>query len=714
METTQALLKQYYGYDEFRPGQEQIIDSLLQGKDTVAIMPTGAGKSVCFQIPALLLPGVTLVISPLISLMKDQVDGLTDQGVPATYINSTLANSEIDRRLSLVRDGRYKLVYIAPERLNAEWFKTAMGDITISMVAVDEAHCVSQWGHDFRPSYRGISSFITGLPQRPVIGAFTATATPEVKQDIVALLSLRRPEVYVTGFDRPNLFFRVLRGEDKPRFVANYVKQNVNQSGIIYVATRKEVDGLWELLNSQGLPAGRYHAGLSDEERAVQQEKFLYDDVRVMVATNAFGMGIDKSNVRYVVHYNMPKNMEGYYQEAGRGGRDGELSECILLFGAQDILLQKYMIEKSVENPDRQNYELSRLQEMIDYCHTPECLRYYILRYFGEQIDDDECGQCGNCCDDYEKIDITVDAQKVLSCVYRLQERFGVTIVADVLKGSNNQRIRQLGLDKLSTYGLFNDRPLADIKILIQRLIATQYLQLTGGHYPVVQLSPRALPVLKGQLQVWQKTFTKRTPAADDGLFEQLRQLRKQIANRENVPPYIIFSDLTLKELSKFCPVDKETLRNIKGVGEVKLQKYGDEFLAVINQYVAEHPPAKAGEEAVTATKPANKTADKTPSHLVTLQLHQQGITMADIAQQRELTATTVQSHLLRCADEGHTIDWDQLIPPEAEQLVLAKIKELGTSLKLLKQALPDEIEYNVIKAVVSKHAQAARKKLKY
>lgn len=712
METAQSLLKKYYGYDEFRPGQAQVIASLLNGTDTVAIMPTGAGKSVCFQIPALLLPGITLVVSPLISLMKDQVDGLVSQGISATYINSSLTNTEIARRLNQVRDGQFKLVYIAPERLNAEWFKTVLGDLTISMVAVDEAHCVSQWGHDFRPSYRGISSFIAMLPSRPLIGAFTATATPEVKQDIIALLSLQQPEVYVTGFDRTNLFFRVLRGEDKQKFAVNYVRQNTNQSGIIYAATRKEVDGLYEILSRSGLLVGRYHAGMSDEERAKQQEKFIYDDVRVMVATNAFGMGIDKSNVRYVVHYNMPKNMESYYQEAGRSGRDGEPSECILLFGAQDILLQKFMIEKSVENPERQNHELSKLQDMIDYCHTPECLRYYILRYFGERIDADECGRCGNCCDDYEKIDITVDAQKVLSCVYRLQERFGVTIVADVLKGSGNQRIRQLGLDKLSTYGLFNDRPLADIKILIQRLIATQYLQLTGGRYPVVQLTPRALPVLKGQVQVWQKTFTKRQPIADDTLFEQLRQVRKRIAEREKVPPYIIFSDLTLKELSKFWPGDKEAMRNIKGVGEVKLQKYGDEFLAVINQYVAEHPDAGANKEAAPATKLANGIADKTPSHLVTLQLHQQEITVSEIAQRRELTVTTVQSHLLRCADEGHAIDWEQLIAPEDEQLVLAKIKDLGVaSLKLLKQALPEEMEYNVIKAVLSKHAQARREK---
>lgn len=702
MEKAQQVLKKYYGYNEFRPGQARVIASLLQERDTVAIMPTGAGKSICFQIPAMLLPGLTIVVSPLISLMKDQVDGLISQGLPATYINSSLSNTEMNERISQLRDNQFKLLYIAPERLDAEWFKTVLGNLTISMIAVDEAHCVSQWGHDFRPSYQGLQAFIGSLPKRPIIGAFTATATPEVKDDMITLLSLQQPAVHVTGFDRPNLFFQVLRGEDRQKFIINYVKINGKQSGIIYAATRKEVDSLYKLLLRQGVLAGRYHAGLSDQERASQQEKFLYDDIRVMVATNAFGMGIDKSNVRYVIHYNMPKNMEAYYQEAGRGGRDGEPSDCILLFSAQDILLQKFLIEKSVMDPKRNNHELKKLQDMIDYCNTPECLRYYILRYFGETTEAEECGQCGNCNDDSEKVDITIDAQKVLSCIYRMQERFGVTMVAEVLKGSNNQKVRQFSFQSLSTYGLFAERSINEIKTLIQRLVATQYLQLEGGQYPVVKLAPKAIPVLKGQAQVWQKVLVERKKETDDTLFEVLRRLRKQLADGEKVPPYVIFSDATLKEMSQYYPCDEEAMRNIKGIGEVKLQKYGQPFIEVITQYVAEHPTDKS---VAVPQKHAVRKENEPPSHLITLSMFQQGRSLPEIAASRGLTSTTVQNHLVRCAAEGHSVNWDAIIPPEYEELVLSKIKELGTeTLKPIKEALPKEVDYSVIKAVMCKH----------
>lgn len=586
MRAAKQLLKQYYGYDEFRPGQAEVITSLVNGCDTVAIMPTGAGKSLCFQIPAMLLPGLTLVISPLISLMKDQVDNLKNIGIPATYINSSLTNEQFWQRVQGIRANQYKLVYVAPERLAIDFFQQTLEMVSLSMIVIDEAHCVSQWGHDFRPSYRTIGQFINGLPVRPVIGAFTATATPAVKDDIVNLLALRQPAVRVVGFDRPNLFFQVLRGEDKPRFVLSYLQTNAAQSGIIYAATRKEVDGLYERLQKKGYAVGRYHAGLSDEERRRQQDKFLYDDIRVMVATNAFGMGIDKSNVRYVIHYNMPASIEAYYQEAGRGGRDGEPSECILLFGPQDALLQKFLIDKSVQSPERKQLELHKLQEMVDYCHTPDCLRNYILRHFGETPVTDNCGNCANCADDSEVVDITIDAQKVFSCVYRLHERYGITTVAGVLKGANNQRIRQLGLDQLSTYGLFADRSLAEIKVLIQRLAATDYLTLTDSDYPVVKLTPKSIPVLKNQAQVWQKTLAPRRQAPDDTLFEKLRELRRTIAQREQVPPYVVFADSTLKEMSLYRPTDEAGMRRIKGVGELKLKKYAKEFLAVIGGQV--------------------------------------------------------------------------------------------------------------------------------
>jgi ATP-dependent DNA helicase RecQ len=584
LEKARSFLKKYYGYEEFRPGQEQIIADLLGGKDTLAIMPTGAGKSLCFQLPAMLLPGVTLVISPLISLMKDQVDGLANQGISATFINSSLANAEVRERLYQVRSGKYKLVYVAPERLETDSFQAALSELTISMLAVDEAHCVSQWGHDFRPSYQSIRPFIDRLPERPVIGAFTATATLEVKADIINLLLLSQPGIHVTGFDRPNLSFSVLRGEDKQKFVLNYLTEKDRQPGIIYAATRKEVDGLYQLLKKKGFAVGHYHAGLSDEQRNREQEQFLYDDIRVMVATNAFGMGIDKSNVRYVIHYNMPKNMEAYYQEAGRSGRDGEPGECILLFGQQDIMLQKFLIDKSVEDPARKQHELRKLQAMVDYCHTPECLRGYILNYFGE-IATSDCGNCGNCDQEGEQVDVTVDAQKALSCVYRMKERFGIALVAEVLKGSKNKKVLQLGFDSLPTYGLFAERKLQDIKTLLQRLVATGFLSLTESEYPVLKLTQQAIPVLRNQTAVHQKVVQAPKREADNTLFEALRQLRKSLAERDRVPPYVVFADSTLREMCQYCPQNETDLRRIKGVGDMKLERYGKEFIAAIRQH---------------------------------------------------------------------------------------------------------------------------------
>lgn len=581
------ILQKFYGYEDFRPGQKKVVESLLNRNDTVAIMPTGAGKSICFQIPALLFEGVTLVISPLISLMKDQVDSLCQLGIAAVYINSSVSKAQLYKDLQDISAGFYKIIYIAPERLTSEYLPDSFKNLNISMVAVDEAHCLSQWGHDFRPSYRNILNFTNSLRIKPIISAFTATATPEVKTDIINLLGLKQPNVFVTGFDRPNLYFSVLRGEVKDKFVIDYVKKHQDEAGIIYVGTRKDVDALQVLLEIKGIKAGRYHAGMTDEERNQMQEDFLYDNLSVMVATNAFGMGIDKPNVRYVIHYNMPKNMEAYYQEAGRAGRDGLSGNCILLYSPQDTQLQKFLISKSTESEIRQQLEYKRLQSMVDYCHTPQCLRAFILHYFGEFDVEEHCDNCSNCKLEGELIDITIDAQKVLSCVYRMHERFGVKMIAEVLKGSKSAKVRQFNFERLSTYGLMKERKLKDISDLILRLSAMQYLDITESQYPVVTLNELSWQVLRGQKKVWQKMVIVKKVKAKGELFEALRSLRKELATKEKLPPYMIFSDATLTQMATDKPTDLELMKNIRGVGEFKLQKYGEEFLTVIKSYIS-------------------------------------------------------------------------------------------------------------------------------
>ncbi|MCL6591618.1 MAG: DNA helicase RecQ [Firmicutes bacterium] len=588
------LLKKHYGYPSFREGQAAIIESILAGNDVCAIMPTGAGKSICFQIPALLFPGLTLVISPLISLMKDQVDALKDVAIPSTFINSSLSWKEVLARIRKARAGEYRLLYVAPERLEAESFGDLVQSLeqSVSLVAIDEAHCVSQWGHDFRPSYRQIGPFIQQLPVRPIVAAFTATATEEVKDDIIKLLGLVKPAVYITGFDRPNLAFGVVRGGNKKDYVLNYLAGHPRHPGIIYAATRKEVENLYKLLQKKGLQVGKYHAGLTDAERIEAQEAFIYDDIRVMVATNAFGMGIDKSNVRFVIHYNLPKNMEAYYQEAGRAGRDGAPGECILLFAPQDIILQKYLIEQTVLAPARKRNELQKLQTMVEYAHTTRCLRKFILEYFGEANPPEECGNCSNCNGDNELMDITTEAEKVFSCVIRMKERYGVAMIAEVLKGARTKKLLDLKLDKLTTYGIMAESKLTDIKDLINRLVAEDYLALSGGEYPVVKIRPKAIAVIKKQAQVWQKVPRKEEEAVDTParsqaeLFERLRQLRKELATREQVPPYIIFADITLQEMAANMPTDLQSMRAIKGVGDAKLEKYGPAFIQVIQEFL--------------------------------------------------------------------------------------------------------------------------------
>lgn len=706
LEKALQTLKKYYGYSSFREGQEQIITNILQGHDTLGIMPTGGGKSICFQIPALLFPGLTLVISPLISLMKDQVDTLNSIGIPAAFVNSTLSQGEVTERIRDASMGKYKILYVAPERLESGLFRAITGAMDISLVAVDEAHCISQWGHDFRPSYRNIAPFIQSLPNRPIVVAFTATATEEVNRDIVNLLGMKSSSVFVLGFNRKNLFFSVIRGQNKKDFVIDFLAANRGQPGIIYAATRKEVDNLYGVLAKKGYPVGRYHAGMSDADRLQTQEAFIYDNISIMVATNAFGMGIDKSNVRYVIHYNMPKNMEAYYQEAGRAGRDGDPGQCILLFNPQDIMLQKFLIEQTISSPDRQAGEYKKLQIMIDYCHTSGCLREYILTYFGETVGFNNCGNCSNCNDNSELNDITVEAQKIFSCIKRMHERFGTSMVAEVLKGSQNKKVIQFGFECLSTYGLMNQYTLKEIKDIINVLIAEDYIYLTEGQYPVVKIRPRAIPVLKGEAQVWQRIQKKQEHIKEDeSLFELLRALRKEIAVAENVPPYVVFPDSALREMCAFLPIDRPSMLAIKGVGQVKFQNYGERFLAVIQEYVNEHNLATENGRIQTAAAEDQEPDKSQPSHLSSYEMYLAGRTIQEIAKLRNLTPVTIENHIIRCGAEGHPVDWDKIIPAKYEGLILDTVRDLGSEkLRPLKDALPDEVDYFAIRAVICKY----------
>ena len=716
-----SVLKKYYGYDNFRPGQRELIDAILAGRDVLGIMPTGGGKSICYQVPALLLDGITLVISPLISLMKDQVDTLKEYGIAAELINSTLSISEFREIISQAKNGAYKLLYVAPERLETDSFIELVQSIPISMVAVDEAHCVSQWGHDFRPSYRRIFDMIDRLPRRPVISAFTATATPLVKTDIKTLLDLYQPFELISSFDRPNLYFEVRKPDNKLHELQRYIKEHTGESGVIYCATRKNVDEVCERLNKLGIPATRYHAGLSESERSQNQESFLFDQIPLIVATNAFGMGIDKPNVRFVLHYNMPKNMEGYYQEAGRAGRDGQAAECILLYSTQDIMTNRYLIE--LGSSSGRTVEYDKLNSMVDYCNTEGCLRNYILHYFGQESLEKPCEHCGNCNNDIEETDITVEAQKILSCVKRMHERFGASQVADVLKGANTQKIRSLNFHELSTYGIMQDYPKDTIKELISFLIAEGYLQLVGTQYPLVQLTETSYSVLKGERQVCIKRvlvkenkkayreFTSRI--MDYVLFEHLRKIRQEVATKQRIQPFMVFADITLKEMATLYPTTSETLMQITGVGEYKLQKYGEVFLEVINDYVKEHAQEVerikvlgTRETVVEAQliKVQTKSAPR-DSHKLTYELYQVGRSLDEIADKRDLTRMTVENHLIKCAQEGMAINYSDFIPAEFENEIFEAIDRYGaTLLKPLKEQLPEEVSYTAIKFAVAKY----------
>ena len=595
------MLETYFGYTSFRPAQEAPIASLLRNEDVIGIMPTGAGKSICFQIPALCKAGLTIVFSPLISLMKDQVDGLLVQNIPAALINSTLTQSEFNKTMYEVRSGKIKLLYIAPERLSSNFFCNVLRALPIAQVIVDEAHCISEWGHDFRPSYRLIGEWLNSLPKRPIVGAFTATATKYVENDIKKLLGLDKANVYVTGFDRPNLSFFVIRTPKRMDYVVHYVREHANENGIIYCATRKDVDRVYENLTRAGIKAGHYHGGLNDEVRREMQNAYADDKLQVMVATNAFGMGIDKSNVRYVLHYQMPRNMESYYQEAGRAGRDGAPAECILLYSGQDVQVHKYLIEQSIETPERQDVELRKLQSMIDYCFCSNCLRKYMLNYFGESTVWTTCDNCSSCKDSADKINVTKEAKAIFRAIMGTDERYGATMITSIVRGERTDRIMRAGHDALPVFGLLSNVDEKSIKGLIQQFVVSGYLRSSTGKYPVLSLTAGAEEVLAGRKEVEEirqhvsvpsrtsKSVTSvargKSSPTSGGLFEHLRQHRKRLAEEAGLRPYLIFPDTVLIDLANLRPTTLGEFGNVKGVGEAKLKKYGLTFLQAIAEY---------------------------------------------------------------------------------------------------------------------------------
>ena len=577
------LLKQYFGYDEFRPGQKEIIQKVIDQENVLGIMPTGSGKSICYQLPALLLDGLTVVVSPLISLMKDQVDAANQLGIPATFINSSLDGYETARRFQEIDRQQYRLLYIAPERFIMPDFIQAMKRWNVRMIAIDEAHCISQWGHDFRPSYLQMANQLDQLPNRPVIVALTATATVQVAADIKRLLKIPENNHIQTGFERENLRFQVIKDQKKEQYLIEYLKINKNQSGIIYAATRKEVDRLYHLLKKFDFSVGRYHGGLNENERTEMQEAFLYDRLQLIVATNAFGMGINKSNVRFVIHYQIPGSLEAYYQEAGRAGRDGLSSEAILLFSPQDIQVQKFFIQQSQREEGQKQKEYEKLKAMTEYVYIESCLQQYILNYFGETSS--PCNRCGNCLDDREIVEVTTEAQMVLSCLKRMGENYGKQMLMKVLAGSKEQKLQALGFGHLSTYGLMKNQSQKETMQLIEYLISNGYLLTINGEYPVLKVTERGIQVLKGQESVYRKEPKKVQQLSDeetDTLFEVLRELRTDLASEAGVPPYVVFSESTLKEMSRIRPSSRLEMLQIKGVGQSKLDKYGEAFLSRI------------------------------------------------------------------------------------------------------------------------------------
>ena len=702
------ILSTYFGYDSFRNGQKQVIEQVLSGEDSLCIMPTGGGKSLCYQIPALVQDGISLVITPLISLMKDQVDQLEQLGIPAALINSTLSTAELRSTMEDIQSGEYKMLYISPERLQSAEFVEMMRQLPIPLIAIDEAHCISQWGHDFRPSYKHINPFIKSLPTKPTVLALTATATPHVQDDICRSLQLPEKNTVMTTFKRTNLTFSVIKGQDPDKFLLDYMKKNQGNTGIVYAATRKMVEQLQQALLKKGIKAAIYHGGLSADERFRQQEAFLYDEVDVMIATNAFGMGINKSNVRYVIHYQMPKDLESYYQEAGRAGRDGLDSECILLFGAQDVQVQKFLIQQGHMHEERLQNEYNKLQQMIDYCHTESCLESYILNYFGEEAFED-CGKCGNCTDNRSSVDMTLEAQMVLSCMIRTGQRFGKNMISQVLTGSRNKKLLQFRFDQLPTYNLMPKKTIEEVNGFIDYLVAHQFIDLRQGEFPYLVVSAKGADVLKNGLKVWKKEdVVTKTVSKNHPLFEQLRAVRKELAAVAGVPPFVIFSDETLQDMCRKLPQTLEAMLDVKGVGQMKRDKFGEAFLQVLQTANPIEVEATASLSPAKRTK--KQTTNKEKSHDATYQLYSEGKSISEIASLREVTEATIENHLLKCKNEGKAIDWKRFYTKEQAAVIqtaleTVNVKESG--LKALKESIDDEsISYFTLRAYLIQDEQ--------
>ena len=697
--TPKDILQKYYGYKNFRDNQDIIIDKIISGKDTLCVMPTGAGKSICYQIPAILFEGLTLVISPLISLMKDQVDMLKENGISAAYINSSLTDEEYFNVLNGIKSNKYKLIYLAPERIQQDGFFSFIKNINISMIAIDEAHCISQWGHEFRPSYRNIINLINNLDKRPIVTAFTATATPEVKEDIKFQLNMYNPFEVNTSFDRENIYFEVIETKDKEK----YLLENINpeESSIIYCATRKKVEEVFSFLNENNLSVTKYHAGLNDFTRLSNQNDFIYDRKPIMVATVAFGMGIDKSNVRKVIHYNLPKTMENYYQEAGRCGRDGEKAKAILLYSAGDVGIQNFLIKNSTNSKD----DYDKLDYMIDYATGTDCLRRKILNYFHENLEED-CGNCSNCNKEFKEKDITIEAQKILSCIKRMGEMSGANLVTDVLKGSRKKQVLSFEYDKLSTYGIMRDYKRDDILDIISELTRQNALSTTGMPKPILKLNKNSYDIFKGKkvsMKYTEKKINTNINTYDNLnkenliLFDIFKNWRYEKSKEQNISPYIVANDKLLISLTKKLPQTKRDLLEIEGIGENKLNQYGDDIINIINNYL-ENKPKKDNINLTTPVKITN-------TRLESYKLYQEGLSFNSISKMRNLSEVTVINHILDCYKYGYPVKEEDFLKDNWEKQILDAITKVGDEyLKPIKEALTDEIDYNAIKYTLIKN----------